>query len=531
MSKISRREFNKKLVLGAAGLTTLGSGFRSINGMPKIKMGSDNTVSAASKRPNFVFISSDQHSFRYSGFMGDPLVKTPNLDKIASRGVVLENNYCGSPVCVPGRACMMTGMYSSDVNSFGNTTVYDGSYPTWGKRLRDSGYYCYGVGKADLNNKVDLGFEGKLVNGHSKRPDITELFRRPTIFRADERSAVNGVSRTEPFNDIKVADEASDFIKNKSKSVGKPWVLYAGFHMPHPKFVGLKKYFDYYLPLVTPPYLPDTYLEELPMPYQVLRHFKRIATPIPPERMVRAKAAYFSMISELDEYIGKIYDSVEASGQLDNTYFVYTTDHGEALGHNGLWLKNNLYEGAAHIPLVFSGPGLTPGQRISEPTGHIDFVATMMEWAGLGKIKELRGRSLTPLLKGEKESGTRFAYTESHSEGNPAGSFMVRVGDWKLMHFTWYSDYLFNLKDDPNEYHNLIDNPDYKSKAKELKDKLNSLVNTEEITLRAFKCQNDYLTKFSSSLSEEKLIDLLKGRLGDGQATYIAKKIKSGMLS
>lgn len=530
MSKINRREFGKKLFIGTAGLTTLASGLSSIEGAPKIKMGAIGNHTD-SKRPNFVFISSDQHSFRYSGFMGDPLVKTPNLDKIASKGVVLENNYCGSPVCVAGRACMMTGMYPSDVNSFGNTTVYDGSYPTWGKRLRDSGYYCWGTGKADLNNVSDLGFEGMLSNGHAKGPDITELFRRPTIFRLDERDDVNGDTRTEPSRDNKIAEDAIDFIKNKTKSLGKPWAVYIGFYSPHPKWVGLKKYFDYYLPLVTPPYYPDTYLEELPLPYQVLRHFKRISTPIPMERMIRARAAYFSMITELDEYIGKVYASVEATGQIDNTYFVYTTDHGEALGYNGLWLKNNLYEGAAHIPLVFSGPGLTPGLRIKEPTGHIDFIATMMEWAGLGHIKELRGTSLTPLLNGKQTGEVRFAYTESHSEGNPAGSCMIRVGDWKLMHFTWYSDYLFNLKEDPNEYHNLNNNPDYKDKSKELKNILNNLVNTEEITLRAFKCQNKYLTKYNDTMSEKELIHFLKRRLGEGQATYITRKIKSGMLS
>ncbi len=524
MSKITRREFNKQLALGAAGVATLGAGLetQTENGM------------GGSRRPNFVFISSDQHSFRFSRFMGHPLVRTPNLDKIAARGVVLENNYCGNPVCAPARSCMMTGMYSSDLNSFGNTSVYDGSHPTWGKRLRDSGYYCRGVGKMDLNDAYDLGFEGELLNEHAHNPDITELFRRPTIFELNERGVINGKSRTERHNfDTNVVQEACDFIKNKARSLGKPWAVYAGFHMPHPPFVGLKDYFDYYLPLVQPVVVPEKYLEdlEMPLPCQVLRHFKRIATPIAAEKAVRANAGYFAMITELDEYIGQIYDSLQASGQLDNTYFIYTTDHGEALGYNGLWLKNNLYEGAAHVPLVVSGPGLTPGQRIKEPTGHIDFIATMMEWAGLGHIKELRGTSLAPLLKGGKNGGPELAYTESHSEGNPAGSCMIRVGDWKLMHFTWYGDCLFNLKDDPNEYHNLINSPEYREKSVELQNKLHNLVDTEEITMRAFNRQNQLLGKYANSLAEEELFDLFKSRLGEGQARYMAQKLKSGMLS
>jgi choline-sulfatase len=533
MSKVSRRDFNQQLALGAASIAAFGPGLKALEVQSATNSGS-HPASSGSKRPNFVFISSDQHSFRYAHFMGHPLVKTPNLDKIAARGAVLENNYCGSPICSPARSCMMTGMYSSDLNSFGNTTVYDGSYPTWGKRLSDAGYYCWATGKADLNHSLNLGFEGALTNEHSESPDITELFRRPTIFRMGERELVDGESRNKRFpHDVNVAQEASDFIKNKARSLDKPWALYAGFHMPHPRFSGFKEYFDYYLPLVQPVVVPEKYLEdlEMPLPYQVMRHYKRIATPIARAKIVRAYAGYFAMITELDEYIGQIYSALEASGQLENTYFVYTTDHGEALGYNGLWLKSNLFDGAAHIPFVFSGPGVTPGQRIAEPTGHIDFVAAMMEWAGIGQVKELRGKSLTPLLTGQKETSPRFAYTEGHCGGNPAGSFLLRMGDWKLIHFTWYEDCLFNLKDDPNEYHNLIDSPEYKEKATELQNKLHSLVDTEAITMRAFNCQSQYLEKFNKSLSEEELFGLLKGRIGKGQAKYLAQKLKSGMLS
>jgi len=153
----------------------------------------------------------------------------------------------------------------------------------------------------------------------------------------------------------------------------------------------------------------------------------------------------------------------------------------------------------------------------------------MMEWAGLDHIEELRGTSLAPLLKGEP-SGVRHAYSEGHFCGNPGGSCMLRIGAWKLMHFTWYGDCLFNLNQDPNEYHNLIDDHNYLDKAKELQNKLHDLVDTEEITMRAFKRQSAFLGKFKRELSEEKLFDLLKGRLGDGQARYLTQKLKSGML-
>ena len=108
-------------------------------------------------RPNIVYICSDQHSFRYTGYAGHPLVKTPNMDRIAKNGTVFAITYCGSPVCTPGRACLMTGMYSSDVGSYCNSTPWDGSHPTWGTRLSRNGYQCHATGKFDLN-EFERGF-------------------------------------------------------------------------------------------------------------------------------------------------------------------------------------------------------------------------------------------------------------------------------------------------------------------------------------------------------------------------------------
>ena len=129
--------------------------------------------SPTSARPNLVYICSDQHSFRFTGYAGHPLVQTPNLDRIARQGVTFTNAYCGSPVCVPSRACLMTGMYPSDCGSFCNSTVWDGSHPTWGTRLSNAGYDCRATGKMDLNLDFDMGFqETDTRNGHCRNPDI-----------------------------------------------------------------------------------------------------------------------------------------------------------------------------------------------------------------------------------------------------------------------------------------------------------------------------------------------------------------------
>jgi choline-sulfatase len=524
MNAINRREFNRKFSAGVLGTAMIGPGALADD--------SSGVESRGKRRPNFVFICSDQHSAQYAGFAGHPIIKTPNLDRIARNGVAFTSAYCGSPLCVPGRSCMMTGMYPSDVNSFCNSTIYDGSHPTWGKRLRDAGYYCWGVGKQDMNPAVDMGFEGSSIeHGHDTKPDITSLFRRPVGYRINEREGINGSIRSEDGGRPSDRDQqdtklAQEFLLEGTRKSDKPWVAFVGLRRPHPPWTGRKEYFDYYLPRVETPSVAIEELEQLPLPYQVMRNFKRISTPIPEDRVRRAMAAYFSMISELDEYVGQVFDCLEKTGHIDNTYFIYTSDHGESLGEHGMWLKNNLYEGPANVPLLISGPNLPKGKVVTSPVSHVDLVATMLDLSGLTVPQEFRGTSLVQLINGHPEAGPAFVYAESHSEGNPTGSFMLRKGDWKLIHFSYYGDCLFNLRDDHGEKRNRIDDPSAASVAKELRSILRGVVDPEEITERAFAAQKKMLDDFARRMNEQELFDLLKSRLGDGQARIISKMLK-----
>lgn len=129
----TRRTFTKSL---AAGLSASAFGSQAA------------TAAVPGSKPNILFICSDQHSWKYTGYAGHPVVKTPNLDRIAKQGVVFSNTCCGSPVCTPGRASMMTGMHASNCGSYCNSTVWDGSHPTWGTRLRKAGYETRATGKS-----------------------------------------------------------------------------------------------------------------------------------------------------------------------------------------------------------------------------------------------------------------------------------------------------------------------------------------------------------------------------------------------
>ena len=482
----------------------------------------------SSGQPNIVFICSDQHSHKYNGYAGHPIVKTPNLDRIAKQGVFFNNAYSGNPVCVPARASMMTGMYASDCNSFCNSTVWDGSYPVWGTGLTEAGYDCHASGKMDLNDDFSTGFqESRTSHGHRHKPDITSLFRRPVGYRMSERPGVDGRARDKRAGDASLMEIAVNFVQNEFRSIDCPWCFYAGFHLPHPGFVALREYYDMYpADEVDMPIIPPDYLENQHLMFQELRHFKRIATPISEDRIRRARAAYYGMVTELDEYVGQIWDKLGQMGQLDNTIFIYTSDHGESLGEHGLWYKNNLYDNAANIPLVIAGPGIPKGRVVDTPVAHVDLAYTILELAGAETPSSLRGHSLLQLMKGQSGDHPGFAYSESHSEGNCTGSFMIRRGDWKYLHFTWYDHLLFNVAEDPGEFSNLIDDPNAAGVHDELRDILHSQVDPERITRRAFRAQENVLQAMADRMTEDELFDVLRGRLGDGLARVMAVKCK-----
>jgi choline-sulfatase len=523
-NKISRKEFTKRLAGGLGGAALYSS-------LPRTVYSTESRDK--DRRPNIVFICVEQYCFKYTGYSGHRWVHTPNLDRIASRGVTFSNAYTTAPVCAPARAGLMTGMFPSDNNSFGNTTVWDGSNPTWGTRLQEVGYQTWATGKLDLNPAYDLGFVLDYVqNGNAtlKGADITELFRRPLIYRMKERPHVNGRAREHRYShDVKACNKALKHLRSKRKT-DKPWATYIGYHLAHPPFVALDKYYHFYYPdRVDMPNILPGHLEKQHLMFQRLRCFKRLAMPIfPEERIRKARAGYFGMITELDEYIGQIWDQLEKTGQLSNTIFVFTADHGEMLGDHGLWYKNNLYDEATHVPLLIAGAGLPEGKQIDTTVSHMDLTYTLLEWTGAKRPDSLRGHSLTSMIYGKglgKHPG--YAYCESQGAGNCTGSFMIRKGDWKYLNFTWYDDLLFNLSDDPGEFTNRIDDPSTKDVLNELKNILHALMNPEKITKKAFRTQKKVLDKMIHNMNADELYDELKGRLGDGQAKVLVDKFKS----
>ncbi len=476
------------------------------------------------KRPNILYICSDQHTGGAMGVNGHAVVKTPHLDRLAARGVNFRYAYSGNPVCAPGRACMMTGMFASDVGSYCNSTPFDGRVASWGNRLRDAGYSNWATGKMDLWKGKDFGFrEEGTSHGHSQDPDITSLFRMPVCFRAGERKEVNGTFTDRPSPDQGKVDKALRFLREESRKQNRPWCMYVGITKPHPKWDAHVKYREMYPPERMPlPQWPAGYLEKRHTMFQLLANFKNIQTPIPRDRVQRARAAYYGMVTEVDELVGSLLAELERTGQTENTVVVYTSDHGEMLGEHGLWLKNVLLEGAARVPVILAGPGIPAGKTVESPVGHVDLIATLLELAGAETGCGLRGHSL---LDG-KHPG--FAYSESHSEGNGTGSFAIRKGQWKYIYFTGDEPLLFDLQQDPGEFTNLAKEPGYAEVRKELHGLLTSLVDPDAVTTAGFRRQEEVMRRLVRERSQEEFYRMLVGRLGTMQARLLTRRAYGG---
>lgn len=198
-------------------------------------------------KPNIVFFS-DQHDGRVMGCNGHAVVKTPNMDRLASMGVLFRNAYAGSAVCCPSRASMMTGRFPSDVGCYCNATAFEGNYPTWGHRLRDAGYYTCATGKLDLAPHRDLGFdEFETEHGNHVEPDTTSLFRRPVAYRTGMAQDIEGFPREKPHHYQKILRNALAFLDGQARRIDKPWVMYMGIEQPKSwGRRGIQKYLDMY---------------------------------------------------------------------------------------------------------------------------------------------------------------------------------------------------------------------------------------------------------------------------------------------
>lgn len=421
-------------------------------------------MSNSSERPNFLVFMSDEHGPMFSGTYGHDLVKTPNMDRIAEQGVTFENGYCNSPLCTPSRLSFMTGKYVSHCQGWDNSTPLYVGRVTWAWLLKSLGYDTALNGKMHMMGPRPLnGFDEQLSHDPHAANEHAVIRWKDGITKGQTPwpDVLNAGPGRSPVIDHDEAVEAAahDYLQDPARQEA-PWAMVCGFISPHFPLNVPEPFFSMYYPdNVDLPNNPPGHLESLPPAATRLQRLTGTAGPYTEDQLLRARAAYYGMITCLDEKYGRILDTLEKNGQAENTVIVHTSDHGEMAGEHGLWRKMCFYEQSARIPLQMAWPGHLPEGRWERgATSNVDIVATMMDLVGINpKEWSMDGDSLLPYLSGEQPEWKDEAFCEHLAHGTEGPRAMVRQGDWKLCytHLDEPEFELYDLARDPGEFNNL----------------------------------------------------------------------------
>ncbi|MBM3782758.1 MAG: hypothetical protein FJW30_00275 [Acidobacteria bacterium] len=428
-------------------------------------------------RYNLLFLMSDQHQRAASGCYGHAAVRTPNIDALAARAVRFTSAYCPSPVCVPSRGSLITGLYA---HKHGAKILQDplpAEIPTIGHFFAERGYSTGAIGKMHFVDETRRhGFAHRLNEGsfhHTLSAEDRKRFREAS----GDAGGIDGAGLDLParyFEDNWFADRAVEFLHQNRN---KPFCLWASFVQPHTPFRPMKRYFDMYQPdrLELPRRPPDDL--ESGFEGHRIRAMERGWYRQSDEAARRSLAGYYGNVSQMDANVGRVHDALRELGLDKNTVVVYTSDHGEMAGAHRMWTKHNMFEESVGVPLLISMPGGASGRR-TEIIEQIDLFPALTELCGLGAVKGLHGRSFAALLRGRRYTPREFAYSEYWfcrnvftKDDRYVGKgpiLMVRTDRWKLNYLDWGRSELFDLSNDPGEFINRIDDTGLGGVVKEL---------------------------------------------------------------
>lgn len=431
-----------------------------------------------SERPNIVFLFSDQHTRKITGCYGDSVVHTPNLDRLAATGVTFDNAYTASPLCVPARMALLTGRHPYAQRCWTNSDALASDAPTFAHALGRAGYEVTLIGRLHAIGPDQLhGYSRREVGDHSTNwiggtaHSLGVLDKTNEPFRVSVERAGAGQSAYQ-LKDRDVTASALDYLEElaarRKQGEDKPFAMTVGLMLPHQPYVARDQDFARYAGKVdTPTYSPSDVIHEHPY----VRDWRAFTgtDEVAPEEMARARAAYYGLVTEVDEYIGRILDALEAHGLHENTLIIYTSDHGDQLGERGLWWKQTFYEESAGIPMIMSHPTLLPhGERRSQVVNLIDLAPTMISVAGADPLPFGQSRSLWSVARDGATPWLDETYAEYCTDGmarwtlpDPVRQRMVRSGPWKLVYYDGERPQLFNLAADPGELDDLAEKPAY----------------------------------------------------------------------
>ncbi len=458
-----------------------------------------NPHSSFAGKPNVLFMISDDLN-NYLGCYGDPRAKTPNIDKLAARGVRFDRAYCTFPLCGPSRNSMLTGLYPNSTGILSNAQIFRQTIPSHislPQAFRLSGYFAGRIGKLyHYNVPNSVG-----TDGHDD-PGSWELELNPIgVDRSEEEPMITTLTpgqfggtlswyaspkSDEHHTDGKLAADAEWVLERCARQKERPFFLAVGFFRPHTPYVAPEKpYFGWYDREEMP--LHPTLDKNPPeVPQAALGSYKKEQDKLTDELRREALQAYYASISFMDAQVGRVVDALERLGLADNTIIVFTSDHGYHMGEHGLWQKQSLFEGSARVPLLIVAPGVSKeGSVAKSPVSHLDLYPTLIELAGVKGPDNLQGQSLVPLLKNPEEKGRGWAITQVVRGGNfnrqgAAAAIMdkgKRFFGYSLRTERWrYTEWdegaagteLYDHDNDPKELVNLAAKPEHATTVKEL---------------------------------------------------------------
>lgn len=458
----------------------------------------------AARRPNILFIMADQLSALATSPYGNSDVQTPHLEGLARRGVVFEHAYCNYPLCAPSRASMLAGQLATRIPVNDNAEEMPASVPTFVHHLRRAGYLTILSGKMHFVGPDQLhGFEERLTTdiypadflwtkywlaqgdpprrvGLPGDAETGQAYLRQMAQMVKEAGPVPWSSQLEYDEEVHfhALERLRRLARRRGPAAGQPWFLCVSYTHPHDPYVATAEYWDRYegVDFALPEQPPPGYV---PHPADVWVNSYHGVDLVAPSRedVYRSRRGYYASTSYVDDKVGQLLRELERLALGQDTIVIFTSDHGDMCGEHGMWFKRIHREWAVRVPLIFAGPGITPGGRVRDNVSLVDLYPTLLELAGIevppGFPHVLDGRSLAPFLRGERPvAWLDQVVIENTGEGTIA-PIRALVSDWyKFVYVHRQPDQLFDLARDPNEWRNVVDEPGYRAIAAQLRARL-----------------------------------------------------------
>ena len=438
------------------------------------------------KRPNILFLMSDEHRADVTGYEGNSVIRTPVLDELARTGVVFRNAYTPSPICVPGRQCITAGQLPKTCHCEGWIDLEPG-YRTIPREFSRYAYITACSGKLHHDGPDQMqGWKIRLspdaeISDHHIADKIAEEFARYTPApgtgkwsnQRELEEARPGDGPSQQF-DRRATTAALDFLERYFQDPlyhrpqsHRPLLFNLSLLQPHYPYFTTQELFDYYLDRVP-------IHSEKPCNHPVLSQSQQSQpVNVSDDTTRRATATYYGMIETIDTYYGQVMKKLEALGEnLEEWIIIYTSDHGEMLGEHGIWEKTRFYEASVRVPLIIRWPKSFAGGRIiNENVNLCDLFATLCDMAGLEIPPGLDSRSMLPLLQGNAAAWNNETISQMGRD-----HIMIKRDSLKYQYYGGkIPEVLFDLKADPRETTNVAASPAYAKAMSEFRSRLANL--------------------------------------------------------